>query len=115
MQFLTVLIFLSVSFFGAYLFKVSRSEKKVSPWIFRMHGAAGLIGLSILFYWLAGNGGNGWIWLCACVFTVFILMAFFVFEKVFKNKKTPTLVVVIHGLVAVVLTGALTYSLFLTN
>jgi len=115
MQFLAVLIFIFVSFFGAYLFKTNRSENNVSPWLFRMHGAAGSFGLAILFYWLIGGSGNGWIWVSLLVLTVFVLIAFFVFEKFFKYKKTPVFVIVTHGLVAIFLTGALTYSLFLTN
>jgi len=115
MQFLALVIFLVVSAFGGYLYKQKWNKKTVSYWFSRIHGVAGVIGLIVLFVGLARAEWSDWGWISFGLFGVFIAFAVLLFEKIFKNTKTPMLIIAAHGLAAIACTGVLTYSLVFTN
>lgn len=115
MQFLAVVIFLLISAFGIFILKRKRNNKKGIVWLARIHGAAGLIGLFVLFIGLMRGYWSDWGWVSLGLFGVFIFSSFLLFEKVFKNAKAPTFIIAVHGLAAIFCTGVLTYSLILTN
>jgi|TARA_R110000868_G_scaffold126144_2_gene333052 hypothetical protein len=111
MQFLALIVFITVAFFGLYLVKRRRNNKKVNRLMIGTHGLAGGVGVLILFIGqLRGEWSNlGWI--SVGLFSVLLIFGFLVFGKWFKYRKTPSLIIAIHGVFATACIGVLTYSL----
>jgi len=117
MQFLALIVFLGVAFFGLYLVKRRKSNKKINRWMINAHGIVGVVGLILLligqfrgWYW-----SSSWGWISIVLFTTLLVLGFMLFGKWFKERKTPYILVMIHGCFACICIGVLTYSLAMVN
>ncbi len=115
MQFLALLVFVMVAFFGLYLVKRRKNNKKVNRFMIGSHGVAGCIGLLLLFMGQLRGYWSDWGWISVGLFSLLLIFGFLVFGKWFKQRKTPSLIIAIHGVFATTCIGVLTYSLIMVN
>ncbi len=115
MQFLALIVFIMVAFFGVYLVKRRKSNKKVNRLMIGAHGMAGGVGLLLLFMGQLRGYWSDWGWISVGLFTTLLIFGFMVFGKWFKERKTPFLLVIFHGGFACMCIGVLTYSLVMVN
>lgn len=117
MQFLALIVFLIVAFCGVYIVKRRKSNKKANRFLVRAHGLTGVVGLILLiigqfrgWYW-----SSNWGWISVLLFTTLLVFGFMVFGKWFKDRKTPFILIMLHGCFASICIGVLTYSLIMVN
>jgi len=117
MQFLALLVFLGVAFFGFYLLKRRKSNKIISRWMINTHGIVGVVGLVLLIIgqFESWSWASNWGWISALLFAALLVFGFLLFGKWFKEKKTPYILIMVHGCFACMCIGVLTYSLVIVN
>jgi len=115
MQFLALIVFIVVAFFGVYLVKRRKKGKDVRRWMIVTHGVAGCLGFIILLSGLVRGYWSDWGWISLGMFGALLLGAFLMFGKLFKERKTPFMLIVVHGTFALACIGVLAYSLITVN
>ncbi len=115
MQFLSLLVFIMVALCGLYLVKRRKNNKTVNRFMIGSHGVAGCIGLVLLIMGQLRGYWSNWGWISVGMFSALLIFGFLMFGKWFKHRKTPSLIIAIHGAFAITCIGVLTYSLIMVN
>lgn len=115
MQFLALMVFILVALCGGYLFKRHFKGIKTHRWMIKLHGLAGGFGFIILLMGLIRGYWSDWGWISLGMFTLLLVGAFFMFEKWFKKRKTPLILIATHATFALACISVLMYSLVTVN